>query len=560
MRDAIGPSWWSARSTRRFLVFFGRQRHMARKLAAKPTHSGYARSAAWFTLLTVLCTGLENRYAGAQDSVIRRPASLSAAFPEPANSRAQGDSREVISSPMPSGFPPPQEQIRPAQNQEVISFARVLTLVAGQNPQIAFANEQINEAFAVLRGARVLWLPSIQAGVNYQHHDGPIQNSDGTITVASRSALEAGLGMNAVGGGAPAIPGVTAKFGVADAVFQPRIASQQVAARQQAATATSHDFLLNAALAYLNLLRAFQQQSIAQETLNHAEELAKLTAEFARTGQGNQADADRAQTELAVRRNTAAQAAAQVQIASALLVELLNLPPDRSLVPEEPTIVPIELVSHDADRSQLVADGLLRRPELIQSRHIVAATEEQLTRERYAPLLPNVLLNVSQSGYGGGPDGMIADDRGRFDFDVTAYWQLRNFGAGEVAAREGTRSRVNQARLLQVRLRDQVSREIIEAHAQSQSLRGQIAVAESGIRVAAESYRRNLERIRGGQGLPLEVLQSIQALDRSRTEYLRAVGFYDEWQFRLYRAIGCPIPGEPRPDDKVNSAEPGTPK
>ena len=67
-------------------------------------------------------------------------------------------------------------------------------------------------------------------------------------------------------------------------------------------------------------------------------------------------------------------------------------------------------------------------------------------------------------------------------------------------------------------------------------------MAESGIRVAGDSYRRNLQRIRGGQGLPLEALQSIQALDQSRREYLRAVGDYNEWQFRLYRALGCPIP------------------
>ena len=79
-----------------------------------------------------------------------------------------------------------------------------------------------------------------------------------------------------------------------------------------------------------------------------------------------------------------------------------------------------------------------------------------------------------------------------------------------------------------------------------QSLRGQIVVAESGIRVAGDSYRRNLERIRGGQGLPLEVLQSIQALDQSRREYLRAVGDYDEWQFRLYRP-GLPDPGRGEP-------------
>ena len=435
----------------------------------------------------------------------------------------------------------------PGENREVISFPRALALVSGQNPQIAFANEQINEAFAQLRGAKVFWLPSIQAGFGYINHDGPLQNSDGTVPVSSRSAIEAGLGMYAVGGGAPAIPGLSAKFALADAVFQPRIAGQQVAARQHAAAATTHDFLLFVAVAYLDLLRTFQQQAIARETLDHTQQLADLTAAFARSGQGSQADADRAQTELAVRKNALAQAAVRTQVASARLVELLHLPSGRILVPAEPTLVPIELVPRDAGAAQLVADGLSRRPELAESYHLVAEAVGRLDRERYAPLLPNLLLEASQSDYGGGQGSTVADFRGRFDFDATAYWQLRNFGLGEVAAREGARSRLEQARLVQVRVMDQVSREIIEAHAQSASLRGQIAVAESGIRVAGDSYQRNLARIRGGQGLPLEVLQSIQALDQSRREYLRTVGDYDEWQFRLYRALGCPIPGAASP-------------
>jgi outer membrane protein TolC len=466
---------------------------------------------------------------------------------ERAGGVAPAEGRELVGYPLPLAALEPQGRVAPVENREVISFPRALALVAGQNPQIAFANEQINEAFAQVRAAKVLWLPSIQAGINFQNHDGPLQNSDGTIPAASRSAIEAGLGMYAVGGGAPAVPGLSAKFALADAVFQPRIAGQQAAIRQHAATATTHDLLLFVAVAYLDLLRTFQQQAIARETLEHAEQLADLTAAFARRGQGSQADADRAQTELAVRKNVLAQAAAQSQVASARLVELLHLPPSCVVAPEEPTLVPIEIVSRDAEAAQLVADGLSHRPEVAESRHLVAEAVGKLDRERYAPLLPNLLLDVSQGGFGGGQGSTLADFRGRFDFDATAYWQLRNFGLGEVAAREGARSRLEQARLVQARLMDQVSREIIEAHAQSTSLRGQIAVAESGIRVASDSYQRNLARIRGGQGLPLEVLQSIQALDQSRREYLRAVGDYDEWQFRLYRALGCPIRGEASP-------------
>jgi outer membrane protein TolC len=177
----------------------------------------------------------------------------------------------------------------------------------------------------------------------------------------------------------------------------------------------------------------------------------------------------------------------------------------------------------------------------------VAEAVERLKRERYAPLLPSVLLDMSQGGYGGGPGDTLTDFRGRMDFDATAYWQLRNFGLGEAAARDAARARLEQSKFSQVRLMDRVAREIVEAHAQCESLRGQIGVAESGIRVAGDSYQRNLQRIRGGQGLPIEVLQSIQALDLSRREYLRAVGDFDQWQFRLYRALGCPIPAEASP-------------
>ena len=238
---------------------------------------------------------------------------------------------------------------------------------------------------------------------------------------------------------------MSAKFAVADAVFQPQIAGQEAAARQNAATATTHDYLLYAAVAYLDLLRAFQLQAIAQETFDHSRQLADVTAAFARSGQGSQADADRAQTELAVRSNAVAQAGVQAQVASARLAQLLHSQSSRLLAPVEPVLVPMELVSRDAVVGQLVSDGLSRRPELAESRHLAAETAGRLDRERYAPLLPNLLVNVSQSGYGGGQGSTVANFNGRFDFDATAYWQLRNFGFGEVSARDSARSRWEQA-------------------------------------------------------------------------------------------------------------------
>jgi hypothetical protein len=47
--------------------------------------------------------------------------------------------------------------------------------------------------------------------------------------------------------------------------------------------------------------------------------------------------------------------------------------------------------------------------------------------------------------------------------------------------------------------------------------------------------------VRDLKGLPIETLQSIQALDQARREYLRALVDYNTAQFRLQLALGWPV-------------------
>ncbi|MFH1265483.1 MAG: TolC family protein [Planctomycetota bacterium] len=422
-----------------------------------------------------------------------------------------------------------------------LNLATALAMVSGQNPVVAFAAERYAEAYARLEAARVLWLPAIRAGVSYNKHEGTLQSSDGRVLDVSRGSLQSGLGVQSVGAGSPAVPGVLARFQLTDAIFQPRIANRIAAARQEAARATTHDVLLETALAYLNLLEATEQHAIAEETFTNARQLADLTATFARTGQGPQADADRARAELVVRENEVTRAEEGVRVASARLNELLSLEPTTSLLPQEPAIVPLDLVERETPLTELLSTSLANRPELAQSRHLVGEAVHRYRREKYAPLLPSALLGVSYDGFGGGEGSTVGDFRDRFDFDAVAYWEVRNLGFGEGAARDETRSRYRQARLREVQVMDRVAREVVEAHARVQARHKQIAVAESGIEAATDSYRRNLERIRAGEGLPIEALQSIQALSQARREYLRTLVDYNEAQFRLYRALGWPI-------------------
>jgi outer membrane protein TolC len=422
-----------------------------------------------------------------------------------------------------------------------IDLPTALSIAAGQNPQVAFASARVREAFAQLDRADALWLPSINAGVNYNKHEGRIQDVRGEVFDTSRGALFSGLGAQAVGAGSPAVPGVVARFHLTDAVFQPRIAESFVAAQRQLSRAAVNDVLLATSLAYLELLVAAQERAIVDETLKNAEQLAQLTASYAESGQGTQADADRAQTELAFRRIELARAEEAMHVASARLARQLSDDPTVTFAPLEPAIVPIDVVSLDATTRELVATGLSCRPELAESRWLVQEAIGRLNRECHAPLLPSVLLGASYGGFGGGLGSDIENFGDRFDFDAAAYWEIRNLGHGDGAARRAARARIDQARYRQIQIMDQVASEVAEAHAQVLARRQQLETAEEGARAATASYQRNVARIRDAQGLPLEVLQSLQALDQSRRQYLRVVAGYNEAQFRLQRALGCPI-------------------
>lgn len=227
--------------------------------------------------------------------------------------KPQGDMEEVIveqpSTPEELAFP----------NPTPIDLGSALQIATGENPQVAFTQFRIQEAIAQLRSAEVLWIPSLRAGFNYNKHEGRIQDVSGRIIETSRGSIYTGLGSQTVGAGSPAVPGLLMKFHTTDAIFQPKIAGQVVGASQQASQATINDTLLETALAYTSLIEAVQILAVADETHQNVNQLANLTADYARTGQGLQADADRLQTELSIREVELLRAREAVRVASVRL-------------------------------------------------------------------------------------------------------------------------------------------------------------------------------------------------------------------------------------------------
>lgn len=451
------------------------------------------------------------------------------------NAQVSAPAAEPVAAPPPA---PPNPSTMPQSLP--IDLPTALRLANADNLQVAMAREQIRQALAAVSAANAIWLPSIRGGVNYNRHDGSIQAVQGNQFNTSRSAVYSGLGAGVFGAGPPLVPGVYANFSLADALFQPLAARQFTQARRGAARAVTNDTLLSVAQAYLELLRSNQDYEIARGIDEQTRRLAQLTADYARTGEGLQSDADRLHVELTIRKNDVFRAEGARQVAAARLAQLLHLDPTLDLKPVEPVVAAIDLVSDEREVRELVAEGLSNRPELSESRSLVAQAVALLRRERFAPMVPSVLLGTSYGAMGAGISPSMAPAVGRLDLDAVAYWELRNMGLGDRAARQSAASALRQAQFRQIAAMDLVAREITEAIVLSRTNRKQIEVAREGVEAALQSYERNVARIQEGKGLPIEVMQAVQALAVARREYLRTLIDYNLAQFSLLRAIGWP--------------------
>ena len=58
------------------------------------------------------------------------------------------------------------------------------------------------------------------------------------------------------------------------------------------------------------------------------------------------------------------------------------------------------------------------------------------------------------------------------------------------------------------------------------------------MQTAANGAREEVDRTRGGEGLPLEAVNSINLLVEARDEFIRALVGYDLAEFTLFVAIG----------------------
>jgi outer membrane protein TolC len=452
--------------------------------------------------------------------------------------------------------PPPGTILRPEESP--IDLDTALRLAGAQNPELLLARQRTTETVALRQLAAAQLLPNLNVGTNYDLHRGNLQQSGGSVISVNRDALYYGLGANAVAAGTVNIPGLNYNLNVGDAWFGFLASRQRVTTARAAADAVRNDVLLRVCLAYLELLRMDARRAIAANNRVEAAEIARVTRDFAETGQGRQADADRAAVELRRRDNELTRAEADTRVASARLCQLLNLDPSVRLRPIDGWAVPAQLVPDPVPLPDLLAIALMQRPELAARRSEVQTVLYELSLAKVLPFSPNVIMGFSAGGFGGGsnlistPPGYIGPSGqlltgprfgnfdGRTDLDVVVFWQFRNMGLGNLALVRAADSRVKQSRLRELETLNLIRSQVAEAQALVEAGLPQIEAAERAVKAGRGAFTQDLARVKGGQGLPLEAVDSLRLLGQARYEYLDTIIDYNRAQFQLWVALGRP--------------------
>lgn len=480
-----------------------------------PWQSQWQRFSCAAVLVVCLCTGCNSTRFGAIENV-----------------DAVGDTRVVRAAAQESVIEP---------NTQPIDLATALSLAGAGNPTIALAEEAVRARRAEHLQARALLFPTLQAGGNVRVHRGNLLTSRGLVADRDIQSLYYGFGADTRGAGTVAVPGVRVVSHLADAYYAPQAARERVIASRFDADNTNNYILMEVGVRYLELVEAEARRTAYQQSLKEVAEVERLTANFAKAGQGRDSDAQRARAEAFLLRGDIERMHEEVAVAAAELARLLDLDPSDRLRPVDPAPPILEMVDRDAPLSALLDEALRAHPEIVARAADVNFQAIRLRQERVRPLLPLVAIGFSAGEFGGGNQSTapgLRDFSDRIDLDVVAVWSLQNLGMGNRAVQNVARTNVEMAYLEQQRVIERVRNEVAEAHAFLQARNQEMAIARKRVEIAQRAYTQDLRRIQNLQGLPLEVLASANQLAAARQDLVRAIIGYSQAQLRLHAALG----------------------
>ena len=404
-----------------------------------------------------------------------------------------------------------------------IDLATVLRLAGAQSLDVRIAREKLVEAKANYGSAIAQFFPWLTPGITYRRHDDNLQDVGGAIIDVHKQSYAPGATLGA-------------QIDLGEAYYRQLAAKQLVRAADHALEAQRQESTAAAAQSYFDLLAAGAAVGVAAEAVKisstyEAQVERAVGAGIAFKGEQLRVRVQTERNQLALRRSIE-----ERRVAAANLARSLHLDPSIDLQPRESELVPIAMT--ETNVSALLADALANRPDLKQSGALVASARETEKGAVYGPLVPSVGAQAFLGGLGGGKDGGRDNFGPQEDYAVGLFWRVGPGGIFDFDRQRSARARRNAAQISGDKLRDQVSGDVVTAHARVESLEEQLSTAQRAAVAAEEALRLARQRKEFGVGEVLEAIQAEQDLTRARLDYVRAIAEFNKAQYALLRAIG----------------------
>jgi outer membrane protein TolC len=406
-----------------------------------------------------------------------------------------------------------------------IDLPTALRLAGAQNLDVQIARERLAEAKANHQSAVAQFFPWVSPGITYRQHDDKLQDVSGNLIDVHKYSYAPG-----------ATVGVQLDLG--DALYQSLAAKQLASAAGHGLEARRQDSVLAAARGYFELALAQGAVGVGRESVRIAGDYEAQLSHAVGSGIAFKGDLLRARVQAERNRLTLRQAQEQQRVAAARLAQLLHLNPAVELLAQDSELVALRLIATNAALDPLVQQALASRPELKQGQSLAAAARDAKNGASYGPLIPSLGAQGFWGGLGGGRTGVGDTFGGQQDFLVGANWRIGPGGLFDFGRVRSAEARLKIATLNSDQLRDDVTRQVVEAFTHWQSLADQLATAQRALAAAEEGLRLAQQRKEFAVGVVLETIQAEQDLTRARLEYLKTVADFNQAQFALNQATG----------------------
>lgn len=429
-----------------------------------------------------------------------------------------------------------------AANGMMLDIHQAVRMALQQNAQATAAQKEAEAAEARIGQARSQGLPQIEGRYGITHTEYNTAESGGLASLLTPSGLQ------------PDDTLETTEVGISQALYTggqigAAIKASRYLADSQAwrRDATLAEIEFQTKEAFYNAILASALVQVAEDSVKTFERNLSDAQEMFDVGMISNFEVLRAKTEVGARKADLVAARNQHRLALTNLRRILYIPEEAalSLVPKITWTPPTGTVDEYVDNSYE------NRPELKALESGILAAGQDLRRVK-GQYLPSVGANADYRNTDGGgasiPDG--------WTFTVGAEWEI--FGGGRRKyERLEARARVEQLEYELLDVKQLVKLDVTQAHiqlqdamAQAQSERGNVDLAEEGLRLAELRFQE-------GVGTQSEVLDAELALTAAKTNLLQALRNYAVAHAALeratgtswYRSDGVEEPGLENPED-----------